>query len=111
MGSEIETALFRIVQESLTNIRRHSGSETAGIRLWRDDDDIFLEIQDHGKGIKLIDSIDPIDETHLLGVGIPGMRQRLRQLGGRLDIVTSPSGTVVKAVIPVTQTQANSASF
>ena len=101
MGSEIETALFRIVQESLTNIRRHSGSETAGIRLWRDDDEIFLEIQDHGKGIKLTDSIGPIDETHLLGVGIPGMRQRLRQLGGRLDILTSPSGTVVKAIIPL----------
>ena len=101
MGSEIEMALFRIVQESLTNIRRHSGSETAGIRLWRDDDEIFLEIQDHGKGIKLTDSIGPIDETHLLGVGIPGMRQRLRQLGGRLDIVTSALGTVVTAIIPL----------
>lgn len=101
MGSEIETALFRIVQESLTNIRRHSGSETAGIRLWRDEDQIFLEIQDRGKGIKLTDSIGPIDETHLLGVGIPGMRQRLRQLGGRLDIVTSASGTVVTAIIPL----------
>lgn len=104
MGSEIETALFRIVQESLTNIRRHSGSETAGIRLWRDEDEIFLEIHDHGKGIKLTDSIGPIDETHLLGVGIPGMRQRLRQLGGRLDIVTSASGTVVTAIIPLKET-------
>ena len=101
MGSEIETALFRIVQESLTNIRRHSSSETAGIRLWRNDDQIFLEIEDHGQGIKLTDSIGPIDETHLLGVGIPGMRQRLRQLGGRLDIVTGASGTVVTAIIPL----------
>ena len=101
MGSEIETALFRIVQEGLTNIRRHSGSETAGIRLWRNDEEICLEIQDHGQGIKLTDSIGPIDETDLLGVGIPGMRQRLRQLGGRLDIVTSPSGTVVTAIIPL----------
>ncbi len=101
MGSEIETALFRIVQESLTNIRRHSGSETAGIRLWRNDEEICLEIQDQGHGIKLTDSIGPIDESALVGVGIPGMRQRLRQLGGRLDIVTSPSGTVVTAIIPL----------
>jgi PAS domain S-box-containing protein len=101
MASEIETALFRIVQESLTNIRRHSGSEIAGIRLWRNDDQIVLEIEDHGHGIKLTDSIGPIDETHQLGVGIPGMRQRLRQLGGRLDIVTGASGTVVTAIIPL----------
>ena len=100
MGSEVETALFRIVQESLTNIRRHSGSETVSIRLWRNDDQILLEIEDHGHGVKLTDSIGPIDETHLLGVGIPGMRQRLRQLGGRLDILTGASGTLVTAIIP-----------
>ena len=85
MGSEIETALFRIVQESLTNIRRHSQSETAGIRLWRDREEICLEIKDYGRGMNVSEYFGPTPEIHELGVGIPGMRQRLRQLGGRLE--------------------------
>ena len=102
MKSEIETALFRIVQESLTNIRRHASSETASIRLRRNQSDICLEIEDHGQGIKAPEPHGLTDEMYGLGVGIPGMRQRLRQLGGRLDITTSSSGTVVTAVIPLT---------
>lgn len=107
MGSEIETALFRIVQEGLTNIRRHSCSETASIRLRRDSEQIFLEIQDHGRGMKIDTQSIPIEEMHELGVGIPGMRQRLRQLGGRLDIVSSAAGTLVTAVIPLTDLPGN----
>ena len=103
MKSEIETALFRIVQEGLTNIRRHSSSETASIRLKREPDEIFLEIQDHGHGMHISEHVGATAETYELGVGIPGMRQRLRQLGGRLDITTSASGTVVTAVIPLTE--------
>jgi PAS domain S-box-containing protein len=106
MGSEIETALFRIVQEGLTNIRRHSCSETASIRLRRDSEQILLEIQDHGRGMKIGTQSIPIEE-HELGVGIPGMRQRLRQLGGRLDITTGASGTLVTAVIPLTDVADN----
>lgn len=110
MKSEIETALFRIVQESLTNIRRHSQSETASIRLRRDPQEIFLEIQDRGHGMNVGTQGGPIDEMHELGVGIPGMRQRLRQLGGRLDIISGASGTVVTAVIPLLEPPGNGAT-
>ena len=103
MRSEIETAFFRIVQESLTNIRRHSRSETASIRLRRTSGEIVLEIEDHGQGIKVWTDGGPTSEICDLGVGIPGMRQRLRQLGGRLDINTSESGTIVSAVIPLSE--------
>jgi PAS domain S-box-containing protein len=108
MRSEIETALFRIVQESLTNIRRHSQSETASIRLRRDAREIRLEIQDRGHGMNVNTQGGPIDEMHELGVGIPGMRQRLRQLGGRLDIMTGAAGTVITAIIPLTDRPARS---
>ncbi len=110
MRSEIETALFRIVQESLTNIRRHSRSETASIRLRRKPGEIFLEIQDHGQGMKISDDGGLTGEIHDLGVGIPGMRQRLRQLGGRLDITTSSTGTTVTAVIPLAEGNGNTLS-
>jgi PAS domain S-box-containing protein len=99
--SEIETALFRIVQEGLTNIRRHSQSESASIRLQRDSREITLEIQDRGHGMNVGARGGLTEEMHELGVGIPGMRQRLRQLGGRLDITTDASGTLVTAVIPL----------
>jgi PAS domain S-box-containing protein len=107
MGSEIETALFRIVQESLSNIRRHSGSETANIRLRRDSREITLEIKDQGKGMNVHEHFGPTAGMPELGVGIPGMRQRLRQLGGRLDIITGASGTLVTAVIPLTDVADN----
>jgi PAS domain S-box-containing protein len=101
MRSEIETALFRIVQESLTNIRRHSRSETASIKLRRENDQILLEIEDRGQGMNGSDYFGPTDEFHDLGVGIPGMRQRMRQLGGRLDIKTGGAGTIVTAAVPL----------
>lgn len=110
MRSEIETALFRIVQEALTNIRRHSQSETASIKMRRDTRQILLEIEDRGRGMNVSDHLDPADEMHDLGVGIPGMRQRLRQLGGRLDIKTSGAGTTVTASIPLSGVTAEDAN-
>ena len=101
MTSEIETALFRIVQEGLTNVRRHSHSETASIRLWRERNEMILEIQDNGRGIDGSERFGLTPEMNELGVGIPGMRQRVHQLGGRLDITSGSSGTVVTAVIPI----------
>jgi signal transduction histidine kinase len=98
---ETETALFRIVQESLTNIHRHSGSGTAGIRLSRRDDQVVLRIRDRGSGIsQAVLSATP-DELRTLGVGIPGMHQRMRQLGGDLRIESSGQGTTVTATAPV----------
>jgi PAS domain S-box-containing protein len=89
---EIELALFRIVQESLTNIHRHSGSSTAGIRLARSMSDITLEITDEGSGIR---------DDAIPGVGIASMRERVQQLGGQFEISSPNGGTRLKAIIPV----------
>jgi signal transduction histidine kinase len=89
---EIEMALFRIVQESLTNIHRHSGSKTAIIRLSRNMSEIALEVTDKGSGMGI--GATP-------GVGIASMRERAKQLGGKLEISSQNGGTRLKAVIPL----------
>jgi len=97
---ETETALFRVMQESLANILRHSGSSTAAVRFTRGAGEIGLEVNDKGRGMpgELPGSGGP--GGVLLGIGIRGMRERMRQLGGRLDIASGPGGTTVKAVLP-----------
>ena len=97
---ESETAIFRVVQECLTNIHRHSESPVAKIRLRQRDQEVQVEIADRGKGIP------PEKQEHLLstgapGVGIRGMRERLRQLGGTLEINSNGTGTVVIVKLPV----------
>ena len=99
---DVELAFFRIVQESLTNVRRHSGSETATIRLERKSDDIVLEIQDTGCGMPFSKPSNDPDEIIEMGVGIPGMQQRLRQLGGKLEIASNSEGTKITAIVPLT---------
>lgn len=101
LPGEVEMALFRVVQEALTNVRRHAQSETASIRLEKRSDEVVLEIKDQGKG--LVESSSRRDTHGLIsiGVGIPGMRQRLSQLGGNLEILSSESGTTIAAVVPV----------
>jgi signal transduction histidine kinase len=97
---ELETAVFRIVQECLTNVHRHSGSPTASIRVARSHAEIIVEIADSGKGIPK-EKQEELATAGTPGVGISGMRERLRQLGGSLDITSNPSGTVVKVRLPV----------
>jgi signal transduction histidine kinase len=97
---DTETALFRIVQESLINIHRHAGSERADIRLRRTADVLVLEIQDRGRGI-LDASLTHIISGEGAGVGIAGMRERIEQLGGRLEIASSDKGTTVRARLPL----------
>jgi PAS domain S-box-containing protein len=99
LGPEIETAVFRIVQECLTNLYRHSGSATAAIRLLRSPGAVSVEVKDHGKGIppdKLSAGTDGA-----AGVGIRGMRERVRQLGGVLEISSDDGGTAVHVHLPV----------
>lgn len=100
---EVETALFRIVQESLTNIRRHSASETASIRLEKKANEVTLEIADRGVGMPKNGSLESSRGIAELGVGIPGMRQRLIQLGGRLRIESTDHGTTIIAVVPASE--------
>lgn len=97
---EIEVALFRVVQESLENVRRHSGSPTANVRLARLDGQVVLEVKDQGSGAP--HAITKSDlATADTGVGVAGMRERLRQLGGRLEIESAGHGTTVKATVPL----------
>jgi signal transduction histidine kinase len=101
LPKEHEVALFRTLQECLTNIQRHSGSATASIRLLRDAQRVSLEVADVGRGIEPQQMLGAEGVVLSAGVGIPGMRERMKQLGGRLDIESNQGGTVVRAVLPV----------
>jgi signal transduction histidine kinase len=100
LSAELETAIFRVVQESLTNIHRHSGSAVAKIQLRQPADQVVVEIADKGRGIPE-QKLQEMASTGTPGVGIRGMRERLRQLGGTLDIESGRSGTVVTVGLPL----------
>jgi signal transduction histidine kinase len=100
LPAEMETAIFRVVQESLTNIHRHSGSPVAKIQVRVAGDQVTVAIGDKGKGIPP-EKLQEMSSSGTPGVGIRGMRERLRQLGGTLDIKSSRSGTVVTVRLPV----------
>ena len=92
---EIEMALFRVLQESLGNVHRHSGSKTANVRLQRSAVEVRLEVQDSGRGL------NPTSQTTGLGVGIAGMQERMKQVGGWLELDSKTTGTTVRAVVPL----------
>jgi signal transduction histidine kinase len=98
---DTETALFRIVQESLINIHHHAGSETARIRLQRDADSLVLEIEDRGHGIPNVSRPQITSGRGVVGVGISSMSERAKQLGGRLEITSGDHGTTVRARLPL----------
>ena len=99
---ESETAIFRVVQECLTNIHRHSGSSAAKIRLRQHENQVLVEIEDKGKGIPQEKQQEMATEGSP-GVGIRGMRERIRQLGGTLEINSGASGTVVTVWLPIAE--------
>jgi PAS domain S-box-containing protein len=101
LSSDAELAMFRVLQESLTNVHRHSGSKTAEVRLYTEDGDAVLEVEDHGKGFdrNLLEQGGQ-DWMGALGVGVRGMNERMRQLKGKLEINTKEGGTLVRAMIP-----------
>ena len=109
LPQEMETALFRTVQECLTNIHRHSGSAVATIRLTRTTDEIRLKVEDRGVGIEE-EKLTEVTSNGPPGVGIRGMRERMRQLGGSLDLQSSRNGTTVHARLPITKSSALAAS-
>jgi PAS domain S-box-containing protein len=96
----LERDLFRIVQEGLGNVMRHSGSARAVVRLERRDDSAVLQVQDFGRGMSSAAGASS-GPSHSLGVGIAGMRERLHLIGGRLDIESGPQGTTLTATVPV----------
>jgi PAS domain S-box-containing protein len=101
--AEVEIALFRVVQESLSNVHRHSQSKSAVIRLEPAPGGLGLTIADAGRGMTSGGSSAEGDHLRSLGVGIAGMRARLKQLGGSLDIRSGPGGTIVTAFVPCAQ--------
>jgi signal transduction histidine kinase len=94
-----------VVQESLTNIHRHSGSLVAGIRISHSENEVLVVVEDRGKGMSHEKRAE-IESGGKAGVGIRGMRERLRQLGGTLEVgpVTGSTGTAVIARLPVSRT-------
>jgi len=109
LGREAETAIFRTVQECLTNIHRHSESPTARIRIAASDGQVCVEIEDRGRGIPP-EKQSEMASTGTPGVGIRGMRERLRQLGGNLDIHSNGKGTLIVARLPVAVTSVSPAA-
>jgi PAS domain S-box-containing protein len=103
---DTETALFRVVQESLMNIHRHGSSETARIRLRASDDGLLLEIDDSGRGIPSSSLKEILEGGGTAGVGIAGMSERMKQLGGRLEVTSGEGGTTVRARVPLTSGEA-----
>jgi PAS domain S-box-containing protein len=96
----LEITLFRVVQECLTNIHRHSGSTTAAIRVDRSENEVRLEVRDAGKGISS-DTQTNLASGKLSGVGLRGMSERLRQMGGELAVTSNGTGTLVLATLPL----------
>ena len=96
---EMETSLFRLVQEGLTNIHRHSGSQTADIALVCDDGALRLKIEDHGKGMTATEVSGHNGTAG--GVGLASMRERARELGGSLEIVSEAGRTQINVVLPL----------
>jgi PAS domain S-box-containing protein len=99
LPADLELTIFRIVQEGLTNIHRHSGSKTATIRLSRNANSVLLKIEDHGKGIspeKLV-----AIRAQRTGVGITGMRERVRHLKGAMDIQSNGMGATISVTFPI----------
>jgi len=94
----LETALFRVVQEAMTNVYRHSDATEALVCLTRDVDSIILQVQDNGKGLR--DEVRNL-QSAALGVGIGGMKQRVEELGGEFRLSDGAPGTIVEVTIPL----------
>jgi signal transduction histidine kinase len=98
---DMELTIFRVVQESLTNVHRHSHSRTAEVKLKTDVDRVFLEITDQGAGFPpSSQSGTKNGRTVLFGIGIRGMKERVQQFGGELIVNSDPSGTSLRALLP-----------
>jgi CheY-like chemotaxis protein len=100
LTSSCETALFRVVQESLSNVHKYSEASKASILISLGANELQLEVHDNGQGIAE-SKLPEVAAGAALGVGIPGMRERLSELGGRLEIQSGDSGTTIIAVLPI----------
>jgi PAS domain S-box-containing protein len=103
LKKDIETTLFRVVQEALTNVYRHSGSKRAIIRMREADKQLVLEIRDFGRGMKASSAKRKLKSTKGVGVGIPGIQERLQHFDGELEVRSSKKGTLLRALLPLSR--------
>ena len=101
LPAALERDLFFVVQEALLNVVRHSGSDTAEVRLERQATQVILQIRDDGRGMSRAQSPEQPGDWAFVGVGIPSMRERLRQNGGELEILSNQQGTTIIATVPL----------
>jgi two-component system NarL family sensor kinase len=101
LPSAIEIALFRVLQESLTNVHRHSGASQVDIRFFREAGSVVLEVRDYGRGMppELVGQV--ANSNHHPGIGLAGMRERMDELRGRLEIQPADPGTRLLAILPL----------
>jgi PAS domain S-box-containing protein len=98
LKAETELTLFRVTQEALNNVYRHSGSSTAAVRLFRESENVVLEIADQGQGMRPL----PVGSTPEFTVGISGMRERVEDVGGKFSVESVPGeGCTVRAALPL----------
>jgi PAS domain S-box-containing protein len=90
---DLETAIFRVIQEAMTNVYRHSGSEDVRVDMTVDTDQVTVRVRDFGKGVG--------PTASAAGVGISGMKERVKQLSGEIKIVRAEPGTLVEATLPL----------
>ena len=101
LPAEVEIGLFRVLQEGLTNVHRHSGASAADVLIRQETGQVILEIKDNGRGIRP-ETLSRFDSTGAgMGVGLSGMRERVRELGGRLTVEADSQGTALQIVIPL----------
>ncbi len=99
LPKQIELALFRVLQESLTNVHRHAKASTVDIEVLCTDDLVILAVSDDGRGLHP-DVLQRFRGGHAGGIGLAGMRERLAELGGRLEVDSGPTGTRIRAILP-----------
>jgi signal transduction histidine kinase len=105
LASDVEITLFRILQEALTNIHRHSGSRSAEVSFKADNGNVVLAVRDFGTGIPAM-ALEQFRASGGAGVGLAGMRERIHEVGGTLDIESSGNGTCVRAALPRSNSEA-----
>jgi PAS domain S-box-containing protein len=99
LPKDIEVTVFRVIQESLTNVYRHSASESARVEIEKQADQVVIRVRDYGKGCPT--EVTGRESSGRLGVGIGGMRERVRQFGGDLLVIRAEPGTLIEATIPL----------
>jgi signal transduction histidine kinase len=110
LSSEMETALFRVAQEGLANVHKHSGTRSAVIRLERDSREVRLVLQDRGHGLPTA-LLPWAKEFVHFGVGLTGMRERAEQLGGRLELTSDDAGVRLTVTLPLVQSNEENADI